>query len=172
MAIELLKGTAVTNADASNPTTNNSLKIAGGKVKRFVGMGELSATASIGSVIRFARVHTSWSIDCVTLSSDAITSAAADVGVYDIAAVGGGVIDVDFFASAVSLAAAQVNTNVTHEADAADAAAGYGLADVEKTLGAALGLTADKWVDIAVTLTAAATAAGTVVGKVHAIDNN
>lgn len=171
MAVVNTKATAVTNADATPPTAN-PLKLAGGRVKRSVGVIEAANGDSIGSVYRIARVHTSWSIDVVRLSCDAITTCAADVGVYDTAANGGAVIDADFFASAQSLASALVHQDVTHEADAADAGAGYGLADCEKTLGAALGLTTDKWVDIALTLTAAAGSAGTIVGKVYAIDNN
>lgn len=172
MAVVNTKASAVTNADASNPATNNALKIAGGKMKGHVGVVEAASGDSIGSVYRLARVHTSWRIDRVLLSCDAITTCAGDVGVYDVAAAGGAVIDADFFASAQSLATALVHQDVTHEADAADAGSGYGLADVEKTLGAALGLSTDKWVDVAVTLTAAAGSAGTIVGKVCAIDNN
>lgn len=172
MAVVNTKASAVTNADATNPTTNNSLRLSGGKCKRHVGIIEAVNGDSIGSVYRIARVHTSWSIDAVRISCDAITTCAADVGVYDVASNGGAVIDADFFASAQSLAAALVHQDVTHEADAADAGAGYGLADTEKTLGTALGLTADKWVDIALTLTAAAGSAGTIVGKVYAVDNN
>lgn len=172
MAVVKTKASAVTNADSTNPQTNSPLKIAGGRCKAFVGVVEAASGDSIGSVYPFARVHTSWRIERVMLSCDAITTCAGDVGVYDTTAAGGAAIDADFFASAQSLAAALVHQDVTHEADAADAGTGYGLADVEKTLGQALGLTADKWVDIAVTLTAAAGSAGTIVGKVHAIDNN
>jgi len=173
MAVVNTKATAVTNADATNPQAFNSQKLAGGRVKRHVGMAEAANGDSIGSTYRLARVHTSWSIDRVLLSCDAITTCAADIGVYDVAAVNSGAaIDADFFASAQSLASALANQDVTHEADAADAGAGYGLQDVEKTLGAALGLTTDKWVDIVATLTAAAASAGTIGLKVYAVDGN
>jgi hypothetical protein len=111
----------------------------------------------------------------VLISCDAITSAAADVGVYDIPAVNSGaVIDVDFFASAQSIATAISHTDITHEADPADAGAGYGQGDVEKPLWQALGLTADpgKYYDIVATLTAAATATGTLALKVQYVDGN
>lgn len=173
MAVELVKANAVTNADATNPVALINNKLFGARIKETVGFGELTATASIASIVRLARVHTSWRVSRVLLSSDALTSAAGDIGIYDTAVVNSGaVIDVDFFASAVSIATAQVHTDVTHEADPADAGAGYGHADIEKTLGAALGLTADKWVDVALTLTAAATAAGTVALKVQYVDGN
>ena len=72
------------------------------------------------------------------------------------------------------MAAALVNVDVGHEADPADAGAGFGLADVEKSLWQALGLAADpgKQYDIAVTLTAAAGSAGTIALKMQYVDGN
>lgn len=174
MAVVTTKSTAVTNADAASQT-NNSQKIAGGRLREDVGTLEAVSGDSIGSVYRLARVKSGSRISQVLLSCDAITTCAGDVGIYDIPAVNSGaVVDADFFASAQSLASALVNTDVTHEADAADAGAGFGLADVEKPLWQALGLAADpnKLYDIAVTLTAAAGSAGTVAMKVRYVDGN
>jgi hypothetical protein len=174
MAVELVKSAAITNSDATPPVAN-ALNNNGARVKEVVGMGELSATASIASIVRLVRVPSNARISRVLLSCDAITSAAADIGIYDVARRNSGaVVDVDFFASAQSLAAALVNTDVGHEADPADAGAGFGLADVEKMLWQALGLTVDPGIeyDIALTLTAAATAAGTVVLRTTYADGN
>lgn len=169
MAVELVKSTAITNADAT-PVVLNNPSVERGVLREMVGSGELSATASIASIVRLARVPSNARISRVLLSNDAITSAAADIGIYlpqTIGGVAGAVVDVDFFGSAVSLAAAAVHTDVTHEADPADAGVGYGHADVAKPLWEALQLTADPggYFDIALTLTAAATAAGTVALK-------
>lgn len=174
MAVVTTKATAVTNGDAATQT-NNSQRIAGGRLRESVGVVEAVSGDSIGSVYRLARVSSRDRISRVLLSCDAITTCAGDVGIYDIAAVNSGaVVDADFFASAQSLASALVNQDVTHEADAADAGAGFGLADVEKPLWQALGLTTDpnKFYDIAVTLTAAAGSVGTVAGKVQYVDGN
>lgn len=174
MAVELVSSTAITNSDATPPVVN-SLRINQARIKEVVGKGELSATASIGSIVRLARLPSNARVSRVLLSCDAITSAAGDIGIYDTARRNAGaVVDVDFFASAQSLAAALVHTDVTHEADPTDAGAGYGLADVEKPLWEALGLSADPGCeyDVAVTLTAAATAAGTVGLKVQYADGN
>lgn len=174
MAVVTTKATAVTNADAATQT-NNSQKIAGGRLRESVGTIEAVSGDSIGSVYRLARVKSGDRISQIMLSCDAITTCAGDIGIYDIASVNSGaVVDADFFASAQSLATALVNTDVTHEADAADAGAGFGLADVEKPLWQALGLSADpnKLYDIAVTLTAAAGSAGTVSMKVRYVDGN
>jgi len=169
MAVELVKSAAITNADAT-PVVLNNPSVERGVLREMVGSAELTSSASIASILRLARVPSNARISRILLSCDAITSAAGDVGVYypqTIAGVAGAVIDVDFFASAQSLAAALVHTDVTHEADPADAGVGYGHADVAKPLWEALQLTADPggYFDIAVTLTAAATAAGTVALK-------
>jgi len=169
MAVELVKSAAITNADAT-PVVLNNPSVERGVLREMVGSAELTSSASIASILRLARVPSNARISRILLSCDAITSAAGDVGVYypqTIAGVAGAVIDVDFFASAQSLAAALVHTDVTHEADPADAGVGYGHADVAKPLWEALQMTADPggYFDIAVTLTAAATAAGTVALK-------
>jgi hypothetical protein len=173
MAVVNTKSTAVTNADAATQT-NLSLKIAGGRLRESVGTVEAVNGDSIGSTFRLARLRSGDRVSRVMLSCDAITTCAGDVGIYDIAANGGAVVDADFFASAQSLAAALVNQDVTHEADAADAGAGFGLADVEKPLWQALGLAADpgKLYDIAVTLTAAAASNGTIDMKVQYVNGN
>ncbi len=173
MAVVNTKSTAVTNADAATQT-NTSLKIASGRLRESVGTVEAVNGDSIGSTFRLARIRSGDRVSRVMLSCDAITSCAGDVGIYDIAANGGAVVDADFFASAQSLAAALVNQDVTHEADAADAGAGFGHADVEKPLWQALGLAADtyKLYDIAVTLTAAAASNGTIAMKVQYVNGN
>lgn len=161
MAVVAVKSTAITNADAK--VLNNS-RIFRTEVYEAVGTVEAANGDSIASIYRFCRVPSNARISRVLLSCDAITSGAGDVGVYKTARDGGAVVDVDFFGSAVSIASALVNSDVTHEADPADSGAGYGKADVEKPLWQALGLTADPYLeyDIAITLTAAAAAAGTM----------
>jgi hypothetical protein len=174
MAVVTTKSTAVTAGDAF-PQTLTAQKIDGGRLRERVGVIEAVSGDSIASIYRMARVSSGDRISRVLLSCDAITTCAADVGIYDITSVNAGaVVDVDFFASAQSLATALVNQDVTHEADAADAGAGFGLADVEKPLWQALGLASDpgKQYDLAVTLTAAAGSAGTVALKVQYSDGN
>lgn len=172
MAVVNTKASAITAADAGTAVKKN---LTAGVLKECAGTLEAVSGDSIASVFRLARVPSNARISRVLLSCDAITTCAGDVGVYDVAAVNSGaVIDADFFASAQSLATALANTDVTHEADAADAGAGFGLADIEKPLWQALGLSADpgKFYDIAVTLTAAAGSAGTVALKVQYVDGN
>uniref|UniRef100_UPI00257A2881 hypothetical protein n=1 Tax=Pseudomonas sp. TaxID=306 RepID=UPI00257A2881 len=158
MAVVTTKSTGVTAGDAF-PQVNTAQRIFGGRMRESVGVIEAVSGDSIASIYRLVRVNSGDRISQVLLSCDAITTCAGDVGVYDIPAVNAGAaVDADFFASAQSLATALVSTDVTHEADAADAGSGFGLADVEKPLWQALGLAKDpgKQYDIAVTLTAAA----------------
>lgn len=174
MPVVTTKSTACTAGDAF-PQTNTQQKIHGGRLRESLGVVEAASGDSIASQYRMVRIGSGDRISRVLLSCDAITTCAADVGIYDIPSVNAGaVVDADFFASAQSLATALVNQDVTHEADAADAGAGFGLADVEKPLWQALGLAADpgKQYDIVVTLTAAAASAGTVALKVQYVDGN
>lgn len=173
MAVVTTKASAITAGDTAGTVVKKNLQ--GGILKESVGTLEAVSGDSIASIYRLARVPSNARVSRVLLSCDAITTCAGDVGVYDISGVNSGaVIDVDFFASAQSLATALSNSDITHEADAADAGAGYGQADVEKPLWQALGLSADpgKLYDIAVTLTAAAGSAGTVSLKVQYVDGN
>ena len=172
MAVVNTKAAAVTSSDAGTAVKKN---LVGGLLKESVGTLEAVSGDSIGSTYRMCRVPSNARISRVLLSSDAITTCAADVGIYDVASVSSGaVVDADFFASGQSLATALANLDVTHEADAADAGAGFGIGDVEKPLWQALGLTADpgKQYDVVVTLTAAAGSAGTVSLKVQYVDGN
>lgn len=159
MAVVNTKSTAVTSADASTQTLIKPL-ISNGRVRESVGVIAVANGDSIASTLRFCRVHSSWRLRRMEVYCTAITSAAMDVGVYQVAENGGAVVDADFFASAVSIATAiTVGTNILLESGVLT------VADMEKPLWEALGLSADpgRWYDIVGTLTAAATAAGTAV---------
>lgn len=151
MAVENLKSSVITNADAT-PVVLNNARLAGAPVREAIGTKQASASASIGSTYRLARIPSNARISEVILSCDAFdTTGAADVGIYQTADNGGAVVDADFFASAVVLTTALPNTAVTHESGV------FGIEDVEKPLWEALGLTADpqRDYDVALTLTAA-----------------
>ena len=169
MAVVNTKATAITNADATTQTLNK-MTLSGGRVKSAAGTVEAVSGDSIGSTYRLARVPSNARVREVVLQCDAITTCAADFGLYDTLANGAAVVDADFFASAQSLAAALTGTNILREAGAA----GGDVANVEKQIWEILGLTADpkKYYDIAATLTAAAGSAGTVSLDVGYVDGN
>lgn len=169
MAVVFTKSTQLTNRDAT-PRTINNPGVTAGMVQQASATLEVANGDSIASIFRMVQIPSNAVGELVKLYCDAITSAAGDIGIYRSVADGGAVVDVDFYASAQSIASAiATGTEVQHEADAADAGAGFGLADLEKPLWQRLGLTADPGVvyDIAVTLTAAATAAGTLGLRVY-----
>lgn len=157
MAVEAIKSTIITNADAL-PSVINSAQIANGRVRHMRGKAAVDAAASIGSTYRLFRVKSNDLVHQLLLHCTAITSAAADIGLYRTAADGGAVVDADLFASAQSLASALVGTDVTRESGVIT------VPNVEKPLWELLSLSADPQVDydVVVTLTAAATAAGTL----------
>lgn len=168
MAIVFTKTIAITNDDALPRQANVSVTD-GGVVKESVGTMELSATDSIASILRFIRVRSSTRMTALRVYNDAITTAAGDIGLYRIAADGGAVVDVDFFGSAVAFTSASlIGADVLYEANAGPA----DVANIEKRIWQQLGLTADPGVqyDIAVTLTTAATGAGTLSLKANFVD--
>lgn len=150
MAVENLKSSAITNADATPLVLTNAI-VAKGRLQEAVGTKQVSASASIGSTYRLARVPSNARVSDVLLYNDAFdTTGAADVGLYDIN--GGAVVAAAFFGSAVVLTAAStVGVNVTHESGV------FGIEAAEKPLWEALGLSSDphKEYDVALTLTAA-----------------
>lgn len=160
MAVENIKSTAITTADATPPTANQvPLRLANARCRSSIGVAPVDAAASIGSTYRLARIKSSDLLSNLFLSCTAITSAAGDIGLYDIPSVNAGAaVDVDLFASAQSLALALANTDVLHESTTIT------VANLDKQVWQLLGLSADpgRQYDIAITLTAAATAAGTV----------
>lgn len=167
-AVVTTKSTAITNLDAA-PRVKNSPLIAHGKLREYVGTVEVANGDSIASILKMVRVHSAWRPTSVKLYCDAVTSAAADIGLYDIPDNGGAAVDVDFFASAQSIASALSGTEVIYEAAAGPAV----IENIEKAFWQLLGLSADpgKWYDVCLTLTAAATAAGTVSLKVQVVEN-
>lgn len=165
MAVVNTKATVVTNGDAS-PVDLSAPYLIHGRVREVVGTAEAANGDSIGSTYRLGRVWSGSRISQILLMCDAITTCAGDIGLYKTAADGGAVVDADFFASAQSLATALTGTDVTHESGVFD------IANVEKRLWEALGLSSDPkiWYDIVVTLTAAAGSAGTISLKTRYTD--
>lgn len=157
MAVVNTKSAGITGADVpQRPQTNITV----GPRRVYGDRGVVAAVSgdSIGSTYRFMRVPSSAGMRSLQLHCTAITTCAADVGIYETAANGGAVVDADLFASAQSLATALAGTDVMRESGVIT------VANMEKMLWELLGLTEDpkKDYDIVATLTAAAGSAGTV----------
>lgn len=163
MAVVALKSTAITNATAS-PMVPNSANVANGNLRESQGFAVITSGDSVGSTYRLFRVRSSERLSLIRVySPDIGTTTAGDLGLYDKNDVNAGaVVDVDFFASALSLNGGALNgVDITFEA----AAAGGSIANAEKRVWEALGLTSDphKEYDVALTLTGAADATGTAL---------
>jgi hypothetical protein len=169
VAVVTTKSAGVTSADASQQDLV-SPKIIGGRLRETIGKVAIALGDSPNSVLRTVRLPSRARISQILLLSDAgATEATADVGVYRTAANGGAAVDIDHFASAVALDAVLTGTDITHEADPADAGAGFGREDVAKPLWQSLGFAADPqaFLDICFTLQTGATGGGIVSLKVR-----
>jgi hypothetical protein len=159
MAVVAVKSTLVTNADAL-PAVLNSPRVDGGFERIEVATAAITSGDSIASTYRMFRVPSNAVMtDLRIYSPDIGTTTISDIGLYRTAKDGGAVQDADFFASALSLKDGALNgTDVLHEA------AVFTIDNSGKELWEALGLTSDPSVfyDVALTLTAAADATGTV----------
>jgi hypothetical protein len=165
MAVVTISGTNVANLDAAPPVVND-VTIMGARVRSQVETVEVANGDSIGSTYRLGRIPSNATVLSIRLYCDAITSAAADIGLYQTAANGGAVVDADVYGSAVSLASASTTgIEVAFEARNVD--------KVRNKLWQDAGLAADpiRHYDLVATLTAAATATGTLSAVIqYAVD--
>lgn len=113
---------------------------------------------SIGSTYRVLRIPSNCVVTDASVFTTAITTGAADIGLYQTAANGGAVVDADFFTAAQTIATASAGITVLGGNTAT-----YGPANRAKRVWEVLGLAADpqRDYDVVLTLTGAATAAGT-----------
>lgn len=160
--IDEVESTVITNADAT-PVTINKAQLARGRVFHARGKCTLAtAAAEATSQLKFFRIKSNDLVSSLILDAESFgTGCTMDIGLYRTEADGGAVVDIDFFASAVDMATAQRGTDVTREANANNAV----IANMEKCVWEALGLSVDPQVDYDVvgTLAVAATVAGTAV---------
>lgn len=150
MATESLKSQQLTNATAT-PRVLNPAYQDGGRVRcKRARVLALLAAADVGSLYRFFRIKSSDMVKELVLDNSAGGGAAAgDIGLYRTEDDGGAVVDADFFASALSLVAAQRGLDVLRESGVLT------IANMEKRVWEALGLAADPNIeyDVAVTIT-------------------
>ncbi len=162
MAVVTTKSSAITNRDAT-PPVKNGMQLGPRSVYEQVATVEVANGDSIGSKLVLMSLPSNARMSALWLLCDAITSGAADFGIYRTTQDGGAVVDADCFASAQSIASAiTTGTNILHESGVLD------ISEIEQPLWQILGLTADPNVmyDLVATLTAAAAAAGTLTARV------
>lgn len=166
MAVVTTKSAVITNRDAT-PAVISDGRLEKGALRSSHGYVSAVSGDSIGSKYIIAALPSRAMVRKVLLSCDAITTCAGDVGVYRNTADGGAVVSAGLFGTAVSLATALSNSDVTNESGS------YTLDKQEQPLWQAAGLTADPGgtLDIVVTLTAAAGGAGKVGAAIEYVDN-
>lgn len=162
MAVVYTKSASLTAMDTPGQALplsrlqRSSLKMAKGKV-------EVANGDSIGSILRFCRIPSNAIVHQVLVKvTGTITSVAGDLGVYRSSTSttsAGAVVDVDLFCSARSFATAIADwTDITNESTSITATV------AEYPLWQMAGETSDpgELYEIAITLTAAAAAAGQI----------
>lgn len=156
MAVVNVLSPLLTNRDAV-PRTINPVTNDGARLRTKVATVEVTNGDSIGSTFRLCSVPSNARVESILVLCDAITSAAADIGLYQTTANGGAVVDADAYASAQTIATAnKLGIECAYEA--------RDINKVENRVWQDAGLTADskRDYDIVATLTAAATATGTL----------
>lgn len=163
MAVVTVKSTQITNRDAVPATFSNG-RVDGGMLRHARGVVAVTSGDSIGSKYIACSIPSNAVVVSVRVSAPDIgTTTATDVGLYQTTANGGAVVDADFFGSAVALSSGPyLKTEVSQESGV------FTLANGEKALWEALGLTADsvRDYDVVLTLTAAADGNASVLVEV------
>ena len=166
MAVVTVKSSLITARDSGG---KSSLSTGPRRLYDQADTVEVTNGDSIGSKFILGSVPSSASMRELVILCDAITTAAADFGLYRTTQDGGAAVDADLFGSAVSLAAAiTTGTNILHESGVLD------IANLAKPLWQVLGLSSDPQLmyDVVATLTAAATATGTLTARISYAQGN
>jgi len=172
MGVVTAYSTALTNSKAI-PRKQNPAALERGKIRRSQGFASIANGDSVGSIYAICRIRSCDYLDRTRIvAPDIGTTTAANVGLYAVNADGtvGAVVSASFIAAAVVLNAGAIDTDITFQSGA-----NGGLhTNAEKRVWEILGLATDPGVDyfVALTLTGAADAAGTVLLRVYVCNND
>lgn len=168
MGVVNKKGAAITNNTAS-PRVLNSSFVEGGLLRASVGVVDLAIADSTSSTLRFCKVPSSARVHSVRLwSPDVGTTSAMNVGLWSHATpdATGTVVDADFFATDLTMLAAQNGLEICHEGDVTP---GFNILRAEKQIWEVLGLSSDPGImyDVVGQLTGAIDATGAMCLKLE-----
>lgn len=158
MAVVNTLSTNVTAADAA-PVTQVPVAVSGGVVRQIIDTVAVAAADDDTSTFRVARVHSSWRITSIKIFNDAITSGTSyDLGLYQTAANGGAVVDVDAYGSAIDLSSARTTAPLEAAFEARNITA------IQQTVFQDAGLTTDsnRFYDLVLTANTIGSAAGDI----------
>lgn len=137
----------------------------GGRVRVATATIEIAADDNDGDILAMVHLPSNASVKSIRLSADAITGGTSfDVGLYDTLSNGGAAVDVDAYASAVTLASGADDLEVAFEA--------RDIAAVNNFVWQDAGLSSDPSKEMAIALTGntIGTVAGTVTLAVYYTD--
>lgn len=132
---------ALTNRDAT-PRVLNGAYLEGGMVRECAGQAFVTTGDNSPSTYKFCSVPSNARVSSIKIFWEGTggTTTAAHFGVWSVTQQGGGAINNALFATAVSMSAAIVGTDVVHEAAVSGTSAVNGM---EKRLWEVLGLASD-----------------------------
>lgn len=165
-----LKTSQITNMDATPAVAVTAGAGAGGLLKYIDGYVTAAASDGAGTKYIFCRLPSQAIVKKIEIASEAQGAGKVDCGAYyadDVRYLAGGsansgvVIDADFFATAVDLAAKVQPTDITFESGT------YTFDKWSQPLWQALGLTSDPGGMIDIYLTVVTTDVTTGTGKIH-----
>lgn len=170
MAVTTTEHSAIIDALDANPPTLVLPGVMGGNVKVQIARVSIADNDSVASIYRMFRVKSSDTVLSIKyFTADTLTAMAADIGLYRTVRDGGAVVDVDAYASAVSLATANVlaGVEVSYEARGVTVIG----QQVWDDIGSA---TTDAHLeyDIALTITTQVTDPGTLTMMMLYVENN
>lgn len=158
MAVVTVKSASITNRDAT-PAVLSNAAIASARLQRALGVAAIANGDSVGSKYLMFSLPSNALVSSIMVSAPDIgTTTAADIGLYKTTADGGAVVDADFFKAAQALNAGPYLKVEVSQGNV------LSVANLEKRLWEALGLSSDPSImyDVVLTLTGAADAAGSV----------
>jgi hypothetical protein len=169
MAVDHVKSTFITNADASPAVANTAGEGGPAAIRSIEGSAVGVASSSVASTYQFVRVPSNCKVKAIFFESAAQTAGALDLGLYfatdgvggkPTALVAASAIDQDFFASAIVVSTAVSMTEVSDESTT------YTFDKRTQPLWQAVGLTADPggYFDVVGTVTTAFTTAAARMG--------
>lgn len=162
MAVDHVKSTPITNADASPAVINTAGEGGAGLLRHSDGYATAVASSSADSTYQLVRLPSTAKVKRIVFESEAQTAGKFDLGVYrsDLASyVAANAADQDFFATVIDCAAAVVRTDVTNESGT------YTLDKRVLPLWEAVGLTEDPRCPLDIVATVKTTAVTTGTGK-------
>lgn len=162
MGVVFVSSLSIANRDAS-PRVKNAPSLERGGLREAMGAVAITNGDSVGSIYRVAEVPSNARLSELLISAPDIgTTTAASIGLYDTVANGGAAVAVACFTVGFVL-----NAGAVAKSEALLAAGVFTLANMELPIFTILGLARDpgKMYDIALTLTGAADAGGTVLGN-------